>query len=231
MAERGRLVPPGLEARGHGRLQVVQILVDAVGQTGAQHAEDLLSRVELGAVAGQGQRHEGFRPGEPAVEPLLRALRDEHWDVRRRAAWELGNIGDPAVKPLIHALNDERWDVRRKAAWALGNIKAPQAIEPLIHTLEDERADVREQAAWALGALRDLRAVEPLIQALTDENSGVRREVARSLAVLTIINKARVKTKIHDHESTLDEQKHAAFLECKKLYEQELEKARVKRAA
>ena len=169
--------------------------------------------------------------GEPAVEPLLRALHDEHWDVRRRAAWELGSIGDPAVKPLIHALNDERWDVRRKAAWALGNIKAPRAIEPLIHALEDERADVREQAAWALGALRDLRAVEPLIQALTDENSGVRREVARSLAVLTIINKARVKTKIHDHESTLDEQKHAAFLECKKLYEQELEKARVKRAA
>lgn len=169
--------------------------------------------------------------GEPAVEPLMQALMDEHWDVRRRAAWALGNIGDTAVKPLILALRDERWDVRRKAAWALGNIKAPKAIEPLIHALRDERADVREQAAWALGNIRDFEAVEPLIRALTDENSGVRREAARSLAVLTVLNEARVKTKMHDYESELKAEAREAFQECKELYEQEFEKTRVKREA
>jgi len=87
------------------------------------------------------------------VEPLIQALKDEHWDVRRRAAWVLGNMGEPAVEPLLQALEDEHWDVRRKAAWALGNIRDARAIEPLIQALRDEYPDVRRQAARSLAAL------------------------------------------------------------------------------
>jgi HEAT repeat protein len=156
------------------------------------------------------------------VEPLMHALRDEHWDVRRRAAWALGNVGKTAVEPLIQVLKDEHWNVRRKAAWALGNIKDRRAIEPLMHALQDERSDVREQAAWALGNIKDLRAIETLIHALIDKNAGVRREAARSLVVLTVVNEEIVKTRIHDYESKLVDQARETFLECKNLYEQEL---------
>lgn len=158
------------------------------------------------------------------VEPLMLALKDEHWDVRRRAAWALGNVGKIAVEPLMLALKDEHWNVRRKAAWALGNIKDLRAIEPLINALQDERSDVREQAAWALGNIKDLRAIATLIHALTDKNAGVRREAARSLAVLTVINEASVKTRIQKYEMQLEKQDRDAFQKCKKLYEQEFTK-------
>ena len=87
------------------------------------------------------------------VESLIQALKDEHWGVRRKAAWALGNLGEPAVEPLIQALKDERSDVRRKAAWALGNIRDAKGVEPLIQALRDEYPDVRRQAARSLAVL------------------------------------------------------------------------------
>lgn len=57
------------------------------------------------------------------------------------------------VEPLIQALKDERWDVRRKAAWALGNIGDFRAIEPLIQALRDEYSDVRRHAGRSLAVL------------------------------------------------------------------------------
>jgi len=158
------------------------------------------------------------------VESLIQALKDEHWGVRRKAAWALGNLGEPAVEPLIQALKDERWDVRRKAAWALGNIRDAKGVEPLIQALRDEYPDVREEAAWALGNIGDFRAIEPLIQALRDEYPDVRRQAARSLAVLTVLSEEIVKTTIHDYESKIEEQDRDSFQKFKKLYEQELKK-------
>ena len=158
------------------------------------------------------------------VEPLIQALKDEHWDVRRRAAWALGNMGEPAVEPLIQALKDEHWDVRRKAAWALGNIGDAKAIGPLIQALRDEYPDVREEAAWALGNIRDARAIGSLIQALRDEYPDVRRQAARSLAVLTVLSEEIAKTMIQDYESNLEEQDRDSFRKSKKMYEQELKK-------
>jgi len=162
------------------------------------------------------------------VEPLIHALTDENWDIRRRAAWALGNLGEPAVEPLIKALRDENWDVRRKAAWALGNIKDHTAIDPLIHALQDEYSDVREEAAWALGNIKALRAVEPLIHALTDEYPDVRWQAARSLAVLTDLNEESVTTKIHEYESKLEEQDRETLQKIKKVYVQELKKLQAK---
>jgi HEAT repeat protein len=158
------------------------------------------------------------------VEPLIHALKDEHWDVRRRAAWVLGNMGEPAVEPLLQALKDEHWDVRRKAAWALGNISDAKAIGPLIHALRDEYSDVREEAAWALGNISDIQAIEPLLHALRDEYPDVQRQAARSLAALTVLSEEIAKSMIHDYESNLDEQDRNSFRKSKKMYEQELKK-------
>lgn len=158
------------------------------------------------------------------VEPLIHALQDKHWDVRRRAAWALGNLGPAAVEPLIRALQDGHWDVRRKAAWALGNLEDRRAVEPLIRALQDDRADVREQVAWALGHTRDLRAVEPLLHALRDDYAAVGREAARALARLAVLHEAQVGSALQGFASNLTGSARELFARHKTLYEQELER-------
>ena len=92
--------------------------------------------------------------GEPAVEPLIHALKDEDSGVRREAIKTLVKIGEPAVEPLIQALKDEDSDVRRGAAWALGKIGDERAVEPLTEALEDEYQVVREAAKKALADIQ-----------------------------------------------------------------------------
>ena len=118
--------------------------------------------------------------GEPAVEPLIRALKDESWEVRRGAAAALGETGDVrAVEPLIQALNDEYWNVNIKAEKALGKIGEP-AIEPLIQALKDESGVVRGGAVRVLGEIGDARAVEPITHALNTQVT-IQQEVKAAL--------------------------------------------------
>jgi len=122
--------------------------------------------------------------GEPAVEPLLKKLCDEEYNVREAAAEALGNIGDTkAVGPLIKRLDDKAWCVRRAAAEALGNIGDTKAVEPLIKALRDIDKNIHKAAARALGNIGDTKAVEPLIKALGDGklNVNVREAAARAL--------------------------------------------------
>ncbi|ODS34714.1 MAG: heat repeat-containing PBS lyase [Candidatus Scalindua rubra] len=119
--------------------------------------------------------------GEPAVEPLIKALAYDFGDVRDEAAKALGKIGKPAIKPLIRVLGDSVVVVA--AAEALGKIGKP-AVEPLIRALGDKDSDVRSGAAEALRMIGDPRAVEPLIKAPGDENMYVRREVLEALRMI-----------------------------------------------
>jgi HEAT repeat protein len=115
--------------------------------------------------------------GEPAVQWLIEALRDEDGDVSWHAASALGEIGDArAVEPLIKALRDEDGDVSWHAASALGEIGDARAVEPLIKALRDNSS-----AAKALVNIGDARAVEPLIKALGDKDSDVRQRGAEAL--------------------------------------------------
>jgi HEAT repeat protein len=56
---------------------------------------------------------------------------------------------------MIKALEDEYRDLRRVAAFALGEIGDERGVEPLIKAREDEYEDVRWAAAWALGRIGD----------------------------------------------------------------------------
>ena len=71
-------------------------------------------------------------------------------EVRSSAYRELIKIGEPAVEPLIRALGDRKWVVRAYAAEALGKIGDERAVEPLIAALRDNDATVRSIAAKAL---------------------------------------------------------------------------------
>ncbi len=138
--------------------------------------------------------------GQPAILPLIGALRTSQERVREGAARALGRLGmglnDPAylrlaVDPLIGALRDGAFVVRRAAAWALGNI-APRLdaasrglpVENLVLCLRDPVPEVRQFAAGALGKIGEGRAIRPLIAALEDDASTVRKTAAEALSVL-----------------------------------------------
>jgi HEAT repeat protein len=138
------------------------------------------------------------RIGEPAVELLIRTLKDKtpHARALRRAksARALGDIGDArAVEALIRATNSTyEFDelVRVNAAEALGKIGDARAVEALIEaaersvghllirTADDQAASA---AARALGNIRDQKAVEPLIKAMGHYNPEVRKHAAEAL--------------------------------------------------
>lgn len=138
--------------------------------------------------------------GQPAILPLIGALRAPQERVREGAARALGRLGvnlnEPAylrlaVDPLIGALRDGAFVVRRAAAWALGNI-APRLdaasrglpTENLILCLRDAVPEVRQFAAGALGKIGEGRAIRPLVSTLEDESSTVRKTAAEALSVL-----------------------------------------------
>ena len=106
--------------------------------------------------------------GEPAVEPLIQALKDRDIYTQKRAAQILGGLGDSrAVKPLIRVLKDEIDSIFTQwVAEALGKIGDARAVEPLAHALKSKDFLVRRKAAGALGKIGDARALEPLIQVL-----------------------------------------------------------------
>lgn len=121
------------------------------------------------------------------VQSLIDALKDEDWEVRKEAAWALGEMEDrKAVRALSQLLlKDENWEVRREAASALEQIEDRGAVDALSSALtEDINWEVRREAAEALGQIQDRSAITALESALKDENKEVRREAVEALGDL-----------------------------------------------
>lgn len=122
--------------------------------------------------------------GQPAVEPLLEALKDEDPLVRRNAIYILRNIAseegfisEDSVDLLIKALEDEDPEVRRYVTFTLGYTGGPAAVDALLNTLDDEDPWVVQGAVSALGNIGDPSTVDPLLGLLDHENEEVRRNV------------------------------------------------------
>ena len=86
-----------------------------------------------------------------AVEPLIEALKDI---VQFIAIESLGKIGEPAVEPLIKALKNKDTLIRSGAARALGKIRDKRAVEPLTEALKYGDIFVRSAAAEALEKIK-----------------------------------------------------------------------------
>ncbi len=119
---------------------------------------------------------------ERAVEPLVRALRDESISVREEAARTLQAIGDPrAAAPLIAALEDSEAAVASAAALALAASGSPEAERALARALGSDRAPTRHAAASGLAAMEEAGSPH-LVSALRHADWRVRSIAGDTLA-------------------------------------------------
>jgi len=114
------------------------------------------------------------------VEPLIEILQDKtkHSDLRRTAAYTLGQIGDErAVEPLLNALEDDDKRVQPTVAGALSqpgfNTKLEPTIEKLLAKLNSNDSSERKNAIGLLGGLKTARAFEAIRPFLEDEDADI----------------------------------------------------------
>ncbi len=120
------------------------------------------------------------------VDMYVDLLKDEHCDVRKRAAiclQEMGANAAPAVLPLVEAANDSHQWVRRAALRALAAIDSDQAHETLVKLLTDDDPRKRNTAAGVLSQIHPSgkAIISALHRALDDSNPGVRANAAHAL--------------------------------------------------
>lgn len=120
--------------------------------------------------------------GEPAIEPLVAALRGQVATVRAFAAETVVKLlGTDAADLLIEALKDENEEVRQAVMCALEQIDDERAIDTFISALGDEHVFVRQAMAYMLGRIDSERAIQPLVAALNDAHADVRLSIAMAL--------------------------------------------------
>ncbi|WP_133646117.1 HEAT repeat domain-containing protein [Paraburkholderia flava] len=118
-----------------------------------------------------------------AIDALLRALRDDAWQVREAAATTLGKLRPlHACDALLAALDDEYWQVRLQTARALGKLRDGRAVAPVAALLTHTISNLRKEAALALGELGDATARPALETAAADTDPEVRKAVRIALA-------------------------------------------------
>jgi 3-methyladenine DNA glycosylase AlkD len=118
-----------------------------------------------------------------SLELLLRALKDEHPQVRRLAAATLGATANTlAVATLCETmLSDQSVAVRRTAGDALSDIACPSAESAACRALADANRLVRWRAARLLSDLGTQEALPFLEQSVNDSAYEVRLEVESAI--------------------------------------------------
>jgi HEAT repeat protein len=118
--------------------------------------------------------------------PLLDALSDESWRVRRAAIRGVSERAAPEAIAAVVSLvvrNHHNPSLLNSALQVLAASEV-DTLSPLLELLKDPDPDLRMQAALALGDQRDARAVEGLIATLNDEDTNVRYHAIEALGKL-----------------------------------------------
>ncbi|MCT7994685.1 HEAT repeat domain-containing protein [Laspinema olomoucense] len=123
---------------------------------------------------------------ESSLHPILQALQDKNWQVRRDAVDRLASESDPNLtSELLQLLRNEH----RNPGVLNGVLQVLAAsdvdmIPALVECLHDSDPDLRIYAALALGERADPRAIQPLLHALQDSNPNVRYHAIDALGQL-----------------------------------------------
>ena len=132
---------------------------------------------------------------EKVVPLMLKALGDKSPQVVLMALHTLAEVGEPAVAPMIEALKDDRTDYWACIVLSGIGPAAKAAVPQLIKTLDDDEPEVRMEVAMTLAAIGEAAApaVPKLTDELKDKETGVR--LAAIYALGTIGPKAASATK------------------------------------
>ena len=120
------------------------------------------------------------------AEPVIHALNDKNWRVRRRLVDGLAKRAAPdAVTALLEAVREEHLNFGMlNGALQVLQATSIDTTEPLLGFLRSDDDDLRMQAALALGQQKTPEAVRPLIEALQDKNPNVRYHAIEALGTL-----------------------------------------------
>ena len=131
-------------------------------------------------------------------EPLLHALRDSSWRVRRAAVEGVSKRAAPdAIAALLSLVREDHHNLSLlNSALQVLALTDVDTFSPLVEFLNDPDPDLRLQAALALGEQRDQRAVAPLMETLKDPDANVRYHVIEALGKLRAIESAEVLASI-----------------------------------
>lgn len=118
--------------------------------------------------------------------PLLDALSDESWRVRRVAIKGVSQRAAPeAIAALLSSVVENHQDpALLNSALQVLAASDVDTLSPLLELLTGPDSDLRMQAALALGEQGDRRAVGALIKALADDDTNVRYHAIEALGKL-----------------------------------------------
>lgn len=130
-----------------------------------------------------------INPSPGVVDPLIIALGDADWSVRKHAAEGLEKVGGAAVPKLQKAFQDNlnamgNDDICFWAIKVLGFILKRDALPAFISLLKHEDKNIRFYAVGGIGETRCEEAVDSLIGALSDSSWLVRRHAFEMLEVI-----------------------------------------------
>ena len=124
-----------------------------------------------------------------AVPALLRALEDDHEEVRAAAVEALGTIGDArAVPELLASLRDESRHQRTRVVEALRGFG--EAVMPALLGHVKHHPAEREMAADLVGLIGGTGGLDDLLAWSVDDRASVRAAVMRALAALGLDDRA-----------------------------------------
>lgn len=129
---------------------------------------------------------------DPSLDttPLLDALSDDSWLVRRAAIKGVSQRAAPeAISALLSSVveNHHNPSLLNSALQVLAASDV-DTLSALLELLEGPNPDLRMQAALALGDQGDVRATEGLVKALRDEDSNVRYHAIEALGKLKAVD-------------------------------------------
>jgi PAS domain S-box-containing protein len=130
--------------------------------------------------------HEPESFGTETAAPIIDALGDKNWRVRRELVESLSRRAAPeAIAALLRAMQERHLDFGvLNSALQILQATSVKTTETLIEFLHGSDADLRMQAALTLGEQNDLRAIPALLEALADEDVNVRYHAVEALGKL-----------------------------------------------
>jgi len=121
----------------------------------------------------------------PILTDILTGNDDD--DVRKSAAFWLGQQGDPAALDVLRrtARDDRSHEVRKQAVFGISQIDRDDAVEALIDLARNGPSDIRKESVFWLGQKASERAIEALGDMVQDDSdSEVQKQAVFAISQL-----------------------------------------------